>query len=247
MIFSIIAVFVFLNIFDGLRRNKPPQADINTTPNAITASPSASGLDAIDLLIIGCMVIAAFVLYSVLQGIRKRGQDEIIADIRKIANRETASLPVIVPDEAVKKAEAELFSKISAKDSSPKIYKKKRDKVLTKFETKMYNRLTEAFPDYLIQYQVGLSQLVDVSEDVKFWDRRGQFSRIARLIIDFVIVDKQHNVVACIELDDWTHTRPDRVDADKRKNEALESAGYKLLRYTHVPTIEELKKHVLQV
>lgn len=206
-----------------------------------------SGLDSIDLLLIGSMVGAAFVLYSVLQGARKRVQDEIISEIRRLPKNETASKPVMLPDESVINAEAELFSKSSEERASPKIYKKKRDQVLTKFETKMYDRLTEAFPDYLIQYQIGLSQLVEVSEEVKFWDRRGQFSRIARLIIDFVLVDKKHNVVACIELDDWTHSRPERVDADKRKNEALESAGYKLLRYTYVPTVEELKNDVLKV
>ena len=47
-----------------------------------------------------------------------------------------------------------------------------------------------------------------------------------------MILGPDTRIVAAIELDDATHTRPERRDADARKAHALSSAGIPLLRWS---------------
>lgn len=239
------------NMIHGLNR----KGDVANKSSQLNHPTIRIPFDVIDIFLLLCMIVSAIVLFSVFTGAKKREQQEILESIKKakqvdidlVEEASSLSKTFVASEDGdrVRQAEKNLFLRTSKpQETSPKIYKKKRDKVLTAFETRMYDQLKEAFPDHLIQYQVGLSQLVDVNSEMTSWVRRGHFSKIARLILDFVIVDQEHNVIACIELDDWSHQKPDRQDADRRKNEALESAGYQLLRYTDIPSVEELRRDI---
>lgn len=100
--------------------------------------------------------------------------------------------------------------------------------VFTEREQVFYQRLAGAYPDYIVLAQVALSQLIRVKYGTPNW--RSIFARYSQLVADFVVCREDFSVVAVIELDDASHTRPDRRDADQRKTKAVEAAGLRLVR-----------------
>jgi hypothetical protein len=64
------------------------------------------------------------------------------------------------------------------------------------------------------------------------------------LVADFVICESDFRVLAVVELDDLSHARADRQDADRRKNMALEAAGLRLIRISPgpLPSDDELRQ-----
>jgi len=61
---------------------------------------------------------------------------------------------------------------------------------------------------------------------------------------DFVVTDKVMEIIAVIELDDRTHNKLDRIEADKKKDKALTSAGIKVIRWkvSPMPTVAQIKE-----
>jgi hypothetical protein len=102
-------------------------------------------------------------------------------------------------------------------------------KVLTRPEQVLYYRLVGALPDYIVLAQVQLSRVLGVKRGFNFmaWN-----NRIDRLSLDFLVCLKDSTAVAAIELDDPSHDRPDRQEADARKAFALRSAGVRLVRWS---------------
>ncbi|WP_331345241.1 DUF2726 domain-containing protein [Cellvibrio sp. UBA7661] len=127
--------------------------------------------------------------------------------------------------------------KYSPKEEWP--FEKK--KLMTAPEQLLYSRLIESLPNLCIFSQVQLSQLVSVKKghDFKQW-----FNRISRMSADFVVTDKAMEIIAVIELDDRTHNKPDRIEADKKKDKALTSAGIKVIRWkvSPMPTVAQIKE-----
>jgi Protein of unknown function (DUF2726) len=60
---------------------------------------------------------------------------------------------------------------------------------------------------------------------------RAVWNRISQLALDFLIARPDTSIIAAVELDDSSHLRSDRQDADARKGHALESAGVPLIRW----------------
>lgn len=116
-----------------------------------------------------------------------------------------------------------------------------KKKLMTTPEHVLYFRLIESLPELCIFSQVQLSQLVTVKKghDFKQW-----FNRISRMSADFVVTDKAMEIIAVIELDDRTHNKPDRIEADKKKDKALTSAGIKVIRWkvSPMPTVAQIKE-----
>jgi very-short-patch-repair endonuclease len=105
----------------------------------------------------------------------------------------------------------------------------------------MYRRLRAAVPECVVLAQVALSSLVGIKERD---DRRRWFNAISQKSVDFVLcLPNDFTVVAVIELDDMSHTRPDRQRADVTKDIALRVAGHPILRFKRhdMPTVEELR------
>lgn len=102
-------------------------------------------------------------------------------------------------------------------------------KPLTKPEQVLYHRLVKALPECIVLAQVQLSRFLGVSRGENFaqWN-----NRINRLSIDFLVCLKDSTVVAAIELDDSSHDRLHRKEADSRKERAITSAGIPLLRWS---------------
>lgn len=116
-----------------------------------------------------------------------------------------------------------------------------KKKLMTAPEQLFYSRLIESLPELCVFSQVQLSQLVSVKKghDFKQW-----FNRISRMSADFVVTDKAMEIIAVIELDDRSHNKPERIEADKKKDKALTSAGIKVIRWkvSPMPTVAQIKE-----
>lgn len=91
----------------------------------------------------------------------------------------------------------------------------KHTHLATADEQKLYHALRSILPeDHLIHCQVSLIALVeplDYRQRSRAWSKR----------MDYVITDSSTRILAAIELDDPTHSLPDRKRADAYKNHAL--------------------------
>ena len=101
-------------------------------------------------------------------------------------------------------------------------------KPLSQPEQVLYHRLVAAMPECIVLAQVQLSRVLGVKKGFSFneWN-----NRINRMSLDFLVCLKDSTVVAAIELDDKTHERASRVEADAKKDKALSAAGIALIRW----------------
>ncbi len=100
----------------------------------------------------------------------------------------------------------------------------------------MFIRLKEVLPQQHILAQVAFSALI-TSDDYKI---RQKFNR---KVTDFVVLNTQFEVIAIIELDDPTHLY--KEEEDRQRDTMLKEAGYRIIRYTEIPTIRQLQKDIL--
>lgn len=107
--------------------------------------------------------------------------------------------------------------------------------VITPFEAKMFKQLKAAFPDLNVLAQVAFSALI-TSDQYKI---RGRFNR---KVTDFVILNQKLDVVVIIELDDPSHLI--KQQEDKFRDQMLQEAGYRVLRYTQIPSVRQLHKDI---
>lgn len=101
--------------------------------------------------------------------------------------------------------------------------------LLTRPEQVLFHRLTRALPEHIVLAQVQVSRVLGIKKGHNFhrWN-----NRINRLSYDFVVCNKGSAVVAVIELDDSTHQKSSRQEADRRKDKATASAGIQMIRWS---------------
>ena len=100
--------------------------------------------------------------------------------------------------------------------------------LLSERESEFYHHLIALYPNHQIFVQVALSQLINVDRNHPECDSIR--ARYKQLVADFVLCARDLSVITVIELDDRSHERADRQDADARKNKALADAGIRLVR-----------------
>ncbi len=103
-------------------------------------------------------------------------------------------------------------------------------------EKQMFFELKQALPEYHVFVQVALGAILWTSS----YATRNKFSQ---KIADFVVTDKDFNILAVIELDDKSHIG--KEDKDRERDEMVREAGYKALRYPHIPTQNRLRTDIL--
>ena len=126
-----------------------------------------------------------------------------------------------------------LFSS-GKKGKSPVVHYKKIDRLFTKAERSFFGVLNQAAGK---QFQImGKVRLSDVIKPAGTNDRSGwqqAFNRITSKHLDFVACDPADlSIKFAIELDDSSHHRGDRTARDQFLNEAMESAGVPLYRFS---------------
>lgn len=70
-----------------------------------------------------------------------------------------------------------------------------------------------------------------MKENLDYSTHTKYFNKIASKSIDFVLVDKKCRIKLCIELDDTTHRKKNRIERDKFINDLFEELEIDLLRY----------------
>lgn len=104
--------------------------------------------------------------------------------------------------------------------------------VLSDWEKRAIQTLMDQLsPDLHLCPQVRLADIVNVqSVDRAAW--RSAFNRIASKSVDFVVMDLRNGTpILVIELDDRSHSRPERRDRDALVNDVLRQASIPLVRF----------------
>ncbi len=106
----------------------------------------------------------------------------------------------------------------------------RRKKLVTKAEFRFYRDLRDAVDgDWEIFAMVRLADLIRVEKGVRNY--RSWLNKILSKHIDFVLCNKDNlDVVLAIELDDASHSRPDRKLRDQFIDNAFQDAQLPLLR-----------------
>jgi len=112
----------------------------------------------------------------------------------------------------------------------------KRPSLVTKSELRFYKSLYKAvLDDFEIFAMVRIADLIRVEKGSP--NGRKWLNKILSKHIDFVLCDPiSLEPVVCIELDDVSHNRPDRIERDIFVNDAFEAADLPLLRIPVEPT-----------
>ncbi len=108
-------------------------------------------------------------------------------------------------------------------------------KPLSQPEQVLYHRLQAAMPECIVLAQVQLSRVLGVKKGFNF---REWNNRIDRMSLDFLVCLKDSTVIAAVELDDSTHEKASRIEADAKKGKALSAAGVALVRW-HVNALPD--------
>lgn len=118
-----------------------------------------------------------------------------------------------------------------------------RGQLVTKSELKFYKSLSKAVQDdFQIFAMVRIADLLRVEKNNKH--RRKWLNKILAKHIDFVLCDPGSlKPLVCIELDDISHQRPERIERDKFVNRAFKSAQLPLLR---IPTQAEYRSREIR-
>lgn len=106
--------------------------------------------------------------------------------------------------------------------------------VITLNELNFYTTLMEVAKelDLILFSQVSLYNIIDTKKNLDRSTKTTYFNKIASKSIDFVLVDKKDcRIKLCIELDDHTHEKKNRIERDKFINQLFKDLEINLLRY----------------
>lgn len=110
-----------------------------------------------------------------------------------------------------------------------------KDYILTKAEMQFYDALCKATATTYLQIwpMMSLKELIYVRDEEGKKNSYKHFNKINRKHIDFTLVNpKSSKAILCIELDDKSHKKQNRIERDTYVDEVMKQAGIKLL---HVP------------
>jgi hypothetical protein len=118
------------------------------------------------------------------------------------------------------------------KDFGGEKYYAHKPNLLTKAESSFIKELYKIIPEHImICPQVRMADVLVVSDKVKKKNFKSLFYKISSKSVDFVFCDKKTmEILFCMELDDPTHNRKDRIERDKLVNTAFYDAGMPLIR-----------------
>lgn len=124
-----------------------------------------------------------------------------------------------------------------------------KKKIQTDTERDFYERLTSALPDCNVFPQVAMNALLNPagylkSEEDKLKARRS----FSQKVVDYAICQKESGeVLALVELDDWSHDTVEAKERDLQRDSMLQQAGYKTLRWDarRMPDESAIRESVL--
>jgi very-short-patch-repair endonuclease len=131
----------------------------------------------------------------------------------------------------------------------------KKDSLLTEAEKSFYVVLQNVVGDsYLLFSQVSLLEILSVPDGLNRSDHYSALNKIQSKHIDFLLCEKESTrPLLVIELDDSSHSRPDRIKRDEFLDEAFQGAGLSLLHvrvayeYDREALKQQIQTHVLSL
>ena len=100
-----------------------------------------------------------------------------------------------------------------------------KDCIMTKNELSYYNAIVKTLPNgYLLQPQVNLASVINRTDGSKFHNELFRN-------IDFLILTSKFKPIAFIEINDATHSDPNRIKRDKKVKEICEEAGISIVTF----------------
>ena len=119
---------------------------------------------------------------------------------------------------------------------------RKKDCIMTEAEHKCFNALEQAVGDrYYIFPQVHLPSILDHKIKGQKWV--SAFFHISQKSVDFVLCDKEKmSPILAIELDDWSHNRPDRQERDREVEQIFKDAHMPILRLKDHIAFEDVER-----
>ncbi|EPF73226.1 hypothetical protein GCM10025882_11910 [Acinetobacter gyllenbergii] len=112
----------------------------------------------------------------------------------------------------------------------------KRRGILNIAEQITLMRLQAVLPRHTVLAHVSFDALLTT----KFAHTRRKYQG---LVADFVVLDQQHQVLAVIEIADESYVN--RLHQKHYQDSLLELAGYRVLRYSSIPTEQELREDLV--
>ncbi|MDE2420409.1 MAG: DUF2726 domain-containing protein [Gammaproteobacteria bacterium] len=108
---------------------------------------------------------------------------------------------------------------------------KKAKSLLSTNEQMTFIKLRKALPDHFVLSRVALSALLNSSGLVTR-------NKINRCCVDFVILDKDFNVISIVEINQSTqNSSPAKIN---ERDTMLMEAGYRVIRYPYPPELERI-------
>lgn len=129
------------------------------------------------------------------------------------------------------------------------IYPYERTYLLTKNEWSFHKKLKPIADKmgYTILAKIRLADLIKVKTGTPQKDYNKYFSKIRSKHIDFILCNPENLApILLIELDDPSHKREDRKNRDKFVDNALNTAGYKILHTTGGAELENQINTILE-
>lgn len=117
----------------------------------------------------------------------------------------------------------------SQKEKKPEFKYFKHTSPMTSNEQDLFRILVDILKDnYFVFPQIHISSIAN--HKIKGQNWQSALNHIDRKSVDFLICDRSLNSVLCIELDDMTHTRENRIKRDEEVENILKSIDMPLLR-----------------
>lgn len=108
--------------------------------------------------------------------------------------------------------------------------------VFNSIEQLTFIRLKEILSEANILAHVSFDALITT----KFQHTRNKYQK---MFADFVVLDKDYRVIAIVVLDDQSSMK--RASEAKYQEALLQSAGYRVIRYNHVPEYQQIRESFL--
>lgn len=133
------------------------------------------------------------------------------------------------------------INKVNIKDTE-ELWPYASKPIMTFREVAMFHRLRDSLPsDFIILGQVDMKSALRIKSKDQRTSRRW-LGVISQKSLDFVVCAPDTSIIAVIELDDASHNKPGRKEADDAKEKALKDAGIKFLRVKNIPNIDQIQK-----
>ena len=105
-----------------------------------------------------------------------------------------------------------------------------KQKAMTETEYKFWGILCQALPDFFVFPQISTLAIIKAKRKENYF---GAHNKISQTRIDFVVFTSNINmeVIALIELDDYTHDSEEQKERDKIRDSITKQVGYKTIRF----------------